>query len=151
MAELVMFYTFVSFSLFSSPFLEFSQFAGYQLYGNEEVPAGGIITGIGRVSGWEIPVIYITYDMKRKKVSFNSVSSIRLLVFLCFVFNTQKISKAGISIFLVIAKRKWGFWFCFLFVEIFCSWCIPLTKQNMEFQVSNEGRRLMYLETYFKK
>ncbi|EMP36304.1 Transcription factor TFIIIB component B'' like protein [Chelonia mydas] len=34
-----------------SPFLEFSQFAGYQLYGNEEVPAGGIITGIGRVSG----------------------------------------------------------------------------------------------------
>lgn len=38
-------------SLFRSPFLEFSQFAGYQLYGNEEVPAGGIITGIGRVSG----------------------------------------------------------------------------------------------------
>ncbi|MGH0168916.1 UNVERIFIED_CONTAM: hypothetical protein FKN15_005466 [Acipenser sinensis] len=34
-----------------SPFLEFSQFAAYQLYGNEEVPAGGIITGIGRVSG----------------------------------------------------------------------------------------------------
>ncbi|MGH0180803.1 UNVERIFIED_CONTAM: hypothetical protein FKN15_023074 [Acipenser sinensis] len=31
--------------------LEFSQFAAYQLYGNEEVPAGGIITGIGRVSG----------------------------------------------------------------------------------------------------
>lgn len=38
-------------SFFRSPFLEFSQFAGYQLYGNEEVPAGGIITGIGRVSG----------------------------------------------------------------------------------------------------
>ncbi|XP_066232747.1 methylcrotonoyl-CoA carboxylase beta chain, mitochondrial isoform X1 [Saccopteryx leptura] len=36
-----------------SPFLELSQFAGYQLYGNEEVPAGGIITGIGRVSGVE--------------------------------------------------------------------------------------------------
>ncbi len=35
-----------------SPFIEFSQFAGYQLYGKEEVPAGGIITGIGRVSGW---------------------------------------------------------------------------------------------------
>ncbi|KAH0628045.1 hypothetical protein JD844_008715 [Phrynosoma platyrhinos] len=34
-----------------SPFLEFSQFAGYQLYGQEEVPAGGIITGVGRVSG----------------------------------------------------------------------------------------------------
>ncbi|XP_025061443.1 methylcrotonoyl-CoA carboxylase beta chain, mitochondrial isoform X3 [Alligator sinensis] len=40
-----------------SPFLEFSQFAGYQLYGNEEVPAGGIITGIGRVSGVECLVV----------------------------------------------------------------------------------------------
>ncbi|RMC22401.1 hypothetical protein DUI87_00715 [Hirundo rustica rustica] len=40
-----------------SPFLEFSQFAGYQLYGNEEVPAGGIITGIGRVSGTECLII----------------------------------------------------------------------------------------------
>ena len=34
-----------------SPFLEMSQLAGHQLYGKEEVPAGGIITGIGRVSG----------------------------------------------------------------------------------------------------
>lgn len=34
-----------------SSFLEMSQFAGYQLYGNEEVPAGGIVAGIGRVSG----------------------------------------------------------------------------------------------------
>lgn len=34
-----------------SPFLELSQMAGYQLYGKEEVPAGGIITGIGRVAG----------------------------------------------------------------------------------------------------
>lgn len=42
----------IPFLPFRSPFLELSQFAGYQLYGNEEVPAGGIITGIGRVSGW---------------------------------------------------------------------------------------------------
>ncbi|PVD32487.1 hypothetical protein C0Q70_07926 [Pomacea canaliculata] len=34
-----------------SPFLELSQLAGHQLYGKEEVPAGGIITGIGRVAG----------------------------------------------------------------------------------------------------
>ena len=34
-----------------SAFLELSQLAGYQLYGNEEVPAGGIISGIGKVSG----------------------------------------------------------------------------------------------------
>uniref|UniRef100_A0A672SW46 methylcrotonoyl-CoA carboxylase n=1 Tax=Sinocyclocheilus grahami TaxID=75366 RepID=A0A672SW46_SINGR len=40
-----------------SPFLEFSQFAGYQLYGSEEVPAGGIITGIGRVSGVECIIV----------------------------------------------------------------------------------------------
>lgn len=32
-------------------FLELSQLAGYQAYGDEEVPAGGIITGIGTVSG----------------------------------------------------------------------------------------------------
>ncbi|KAM9695543.1 methylcrotonoyl-CoA carboxylase beta chain, mitochondrial isoform 3-T3 [Trichechus inunguis] len=40
-----------------SPFLELSQFAGYQLYGSEEVPAGGIITGIGRVSGVECMIV----------------------------------------------------------------------------------------------
>ena len=35
----------------NSPFLEFSQLASFQMYGNEEVPAAGIITGIGRVEG----------------------------------------------------------------------------------------------------
>lgn len=40
-----------------SPFLELSQFAGYQVYGNEEVPAGGIITGIGRVCGVECMIV----------------------------------------------------------------------------------------------
>lgn len=35
----------------NSPFLEFSQLAGYQMYDKEEVAAGGIITGIGRVEG----------------------------------------------------------------------------------------------------
>ena len=34
-----------------SPFLELSQLAAYNLYDNEEVPAAGIITGIGRISG----------------------------------------------------------------------------------------------------
>ena len=32
-----------------SPFLELSQLAGHALYGKEEVPAGGIVTGVGRV------------------------------------------------------------------------------------------------------
>lgn len=41
----------------TSPFLEFSQLASYKLYGEEEVPAGGIITGIGRVSGVECMVV----------------------------------------------------------------------------------------------
>ena len=37
--------------LFSSPFLELSRLAGYKLYGDEEVPAGGIITSVGKISG----------------------------------------------------------------------------------------------------
>lgn len=35
----------------SSPFLEFSQLAGKDLYGLDEVPAGGVITGIGQIMG----------------------------------------------------------------------------------------------------
>ncbi|CAA79618.1 putative methylcrotonoyl-CoA carboxylase beta chain, mitochondrial [Caenorhabditis elegans] len=34
-----------------SPFIEFSQLAGYEMYGKEEVPSGGILTGVGIVSG----------------------------------------------------------------------------------------------------
>eukprot|EP00884_Botryococcus_braunii_P016756 jgi/Botrbrau1/3764/Bobra.0183s0001.1 len=34
-----------------SPFLEFSPMAGFNLYGKEDVPGGGIVTGIGRVHG----------------------------------------------------------------------------------------------------
>jgi len=40
----------------SSPFLEFSAFAGYKTY-DDNVPAAGIITGIGRVSGQECVII----------------------------------------------------------------------------------------------
>ena len=39
-----------------TPFLEFSQLAGFNLY-REKVPAGGVITGIGRICGQEIVVI----------------------------------------------------------------------------------------------
>jgi 3-methylcrotonyl-CoA carboxylase beta subunit len=39
-----------------SPFLEFSQLAGFGLYGGE-VPAAGIITGIGRVAGRECVIV----------------------------------------------------------------------------------------------
>ncbi|KAJ3153139.1 Methylcrotonoyl-CoA carboxylase beta chain, mitochondrial [Geranomyces variabilis] len=39
-----------------SPFLELSQFAGYKLY-EDDVPAGGILTGIGRVSGVECVIV----------------------------------------------------------------------------------------------
>ena len=35
-----------------SPFLEFSQLAAFGLYGGD-VPAAGIVTGVGRVSGRE--------------------------------------------------------------------------------------------------
>jgi 3-methylcrotonyl-CoA carboxylase beta subunit len=40
-----------------TPFLEFSQLAGYQMYGSEHVPAGGIITGIGTVSGRQCVIV----------------------------------------------------------------------------------------------
>ncbi|WP_151705427.1 carboxyl transferase domain-containing protein [Nitrincola alkalilacustris] len=39
-----------------SPFLELSQMAAYNVYG-EDVPAAGIITGIGRVSGIECMIV----------------------------------------------------------------------------------------------
>jgi 3-methylcrotonyl-CoA carboxylase beta subunit len=42
--------------LHSSPFLEFSHFAGHELY-DEEVAAGGIITGIGSVHGQECVIV----------------------------------------------------------------------------------------------
>lgn len=56
-----------------SPFMELSQFAGWELYGDEEVPAGGIITGIGRVSGIECMIVangevdWICWRMTRTK------------------------------------------------------------------------------------
>ena len=40
-----------------SPFLEFSQLAGYEMYGEDIIHAGGIITGIGRVNGQECLII----------------------------------------------------------------------------------------------
>ncbi|XP_050700035.1 methylcrotonoyl-CoA carboxylase beta chain, mitochondrial-like [Eriocheir sinensis] len=40
-----------------TPFLELSQMAGFKLYGKEEVPAGGIVTGIGRVAGVECMIV----------------------------------------------------------------------------------------------
>ena len=39
-----------------SPFLELSQFAAYEVY-DDNVPAAGLITGIGRVSGREVMII----------------------------------------------------------------------------------------------
>jgi len=39
-----------------APFLEFSQFAAYQVY-DDDVPAGGIITGIGPVEGVECVIV----------------------------------------------------------------------------------------------
>jgi 3-methylcrotonyl-CoA carboxylase beta subunit len=39
-----------------SPFLELSPLAGWQLY-EDNVPSGGVITGIGRVHGQEVMVV----------------------------------------------------------------------------------------------
>lgn len=40
-----------------SPFLELSPLAGKDLYGNDEVPAGGIVTGIGLIHGNMVAVV----------------------------------------------------------------------------------------------
>ena len=40
-----------------TPFLELSQMAAYACYGETEVPAAGLITGIGRVSGREVMIL----------------------------------------------------------------------------------------------
>ncbi|CAG0883446.1 unnamed protein product [Cyprideis torosa] len=40
-----------------SPFLELSSLAAHELYPGEDVPAGGIITGIGRISGNECVIV----------------------------------------------------------------------------------------------
>ena len=40
-----------------SPFLEFSQLAAHGMYGKDDIPAAGIITGIGRVSGQECVIV----------------------------------------------------------------------------------------------
>ncbi|HVI88791.1 MAG TPA: carboxyl transferase domain-containing protein [Dongiaceae bacterium] len=39
-----------------SPFLEFSQFAGWEMY-DDDIPAAGIITGIGRVASQECVIV----------------------------------------------------------------------------------------------
>ncbi|MGC2856465.1 carboxyl transferase domain-containing protein [Novispirillum sp. DQ9] len=40
-----------------SPFLEISQLAAHGMYGDDEVPAAGVIAGIGRVSGQECVIV----------------------------------------------------------------------------------------------
>jgi 3-methylcrotonyl-CoA carboxylase beta subunit len=40
-----------------SPFLEIGQFAGFQMYGDDNIAAGGLIAGIGRVEGLECMII----------------------------------------------------------------------------------------------
>ncbi|MFT6914661.1 MAG: 3-methylcrotonyl-CoA carboxylase beta subunit [Motiliproteus sp.] len=40
-----------------SPFLELSQLAGHEVYEGEKVPAAGVITGIGRVSGQDCMIV----------------------------------------------------------------------------------------------
>jgi 3-methylcrotonyl-CoA carboxylase beta subunit len=40
-----------------SPFLEIGQFAGYRMYGDDTIAAGGLIVGIGRVNGHECMIV----------------------------------------------------------------------------------------------
>jgi 3-methylcrotonyl-CoA carboxylase beta subunit len=43
-----------------APFLEFSAFAGYNMYGTDDVPAAGMVTGIGYVAGK--PAVIVAND-----------------------------------------------------------------------------------------
>ncbi|KAF2439928.1 methylmalonyl-CoA carboxyltransferase 12S subunit [Karstenula rhodostoma CBS 690.94] len=40
-----------------TPFLELSQMAGYAMYAGEDVPAGGIVTGVGTVNGVQCMIV----------------------------------------------------------------------------------------------
>ena len=40
-----------------SPFLEIGQFAGFEMYGDDNVAAGGLIAGIGRINGQECMIV----------------------------------------------------------------------------------------------
>ena len=51
-----------------SPFLEFSELAGYDLY-KDETPAGGIITGIGSIHGREMHGYRQRRDGQRRVLS----------------------------------------------------------------------------------
>ena len=53
-----------------SPFLELSQLAGYALYGKEEVPAGGIVTGVGRVR-WNVLMLKDASSKKEISVGWS--------------------------------------------------------------------------------
>ncbi|HKJ51364.1 MAG TPA: carboxyl transferase domain-containing protein [Gammaproteobacteria bacterium] len=40
-----------------SPFLEIGQFAGFEMYGDDRIAAGGLIVGIGRIHGQECMIV----------------------------------------------------------------------------------------------
>jgi 3-methylcrotonyl-CoA carboxylase beta subunit len=40
-----------------SPFLEIGQLAGFEMYGDDKIAAGGLITGIGRIRGQECMIV----------------------------------------------------------------------------------------------
>ena len=53
-----------------SSFLELSALAGHEVYSGEDVPAGGIITGVGSVEGVQCMIVAndSTYDNSRRQV-----------------------------------------------------------------------------------
>lgn len=50
--------------------MELSQLAGYKLYDSEEVPGGGILTGIGRVSGY-VSKLHVLWKMQHMLTKFD--------------------------------------------------------------------------------
>ena len=58
-----------------SPFLEFGQLAGYELY-DDVIPAAGLITGIGRVSGRECMALAVSDTFNRRNQRVGTEESI---------------------------------------------------------------------------
>lgn len=48
---------FISSSFLGSFFLELSQFAAWDMYGEDKIMGGGLVTGIGRVSGRQVMIV----------------------------------------------------------------------------------------------
>ncbi|MCO5589591.1 hypothetical protein L7F22_043559 [Adiantum nelumboides] len=74
-----------------SPFLEFSSLAGWDMYGSpDEVPGGGVITGIGTVSGTQTLILANDPTVKNQVVLLYLTKRMFFLMHIILVVSLQK-------------------------------------------------------------